>query len=54
VALSADDIRRAFAALSEELEREKQHAEMIVVGGAALVLLFQERERARKMWMCTL
>jgi hypothetical protein len=42
--LSADDINRAFAALSEELQRQQQHAEIVVVGGAALVLLFRARE----------
>ena len=45
--LSADDIRRAFGALSEELARHRQHAEIIVVGGAALVLLFRARESTK-------
>lgn len=45
--LSADDIRRAFAALSEELERHGRQAEMVVVGGAALVLLFGARESTK-------
>lgn len=45
--LSADDIRRAFAVLSEELERHGQHAEIVVVGGAALVLLFDARESTK-------
>jgi predicted nucleotidyltransferase len=43
VPLSAEDIQRAFGALSEELERQNQHAEMVVAGGAALVLLFGAR-----------
>jgi hypothetical protein len=45
--LSADDIRRAFAALSLELERHQRHAEIIVAGGAALVLLFRARESTK-------
>ena len=45
--LSADDIRTAFAALAEELNTEKQHAEMIVAGGAALVLLYGARETTK-------
>src|SRR5690349_5856947 len=45
--LSADDINRAFAALSEELQRQQQHAEIVVVGGAALVLLFRARESTK-------
>ena len=45
--LSAEDIRRAFAALSEELARRRQRAEIVVVGGAALVLLFRARESTK-------
>jgi hypothetical protein len=45
--LSADDIRRAFANLAEELERRDEHAEIVVVGGAALVLLFSARESTK-------
>lgn len=41
--LTADDIRRAFAALSAELPAESTRAEIVVVGGAALVLLFGTR-----------
>lgn len=47
MALSADDIRGAFAALSDELDRHSQRAEIVVVGGAALVLLFQARESTK-------
>ena len=47
MALSAEDIRQAFEALSEELERGQRHAEMIVFGGAALVLLFHARESTK-------
>ena len=42
--LSADDIRHAFAALSLELERQRRRAEIVVIGGAALVLLFRARK----------
>lgn len=45
--LSAEDIRRAFMALSEELERNQRRAEIIVFGGAALVLLFDARESTK-------
>jgi hypothetical protein len=45
--LSADDIERAFAALSEQLDREHASAEIVVVGGAALVLLFHARETTK-------
>jgi hypothetical protein len=38
VPLSADDIRLAFAALSEELGSQQERAEIVVVGGAALVI----------------
>lgn len=41
--LSADDIRKAFTALSDQLEQSQQRAELLVVGGAALVLLFNAR-----------
>ena len=47
MALSANDIQRAFAALSDELELRQGHAEMIVFGGAALVLLFHARESTK-------
>jgi hypothetical protein len=45
--LAADDITRAFAALSEELARDQRHAEIIVIGGAALVLLFEARDSTK-------
>lgn len=41
--LSADDIERAFGELSLEMERRALKAEIIVVGGAALVLMFRVR-----------
>jgi hypothetical protein len=47
VPLSASDIQRAFAALSGELERRGRRAEIVVVGGAALVLLFRARESTK-------
>jgi hypothetical protein len=45
--LSARDIHLAFDRLAAELAREKRHAEMFVVGGAALVLLFRARESTK-------
>jgi hypothetical protein len=45
--LSAADIREAFARLAEELAREHQRAELVVVGGAALVLLFSARDSTK-------
>lgn len=45
--LSADDIRLAFAALSEELGSQQERAEIVVVGGAALVLIFGARQSTK-------
>ena len=45
--LSAEDITEAFAALSDELERRERRGEIVVVGGAALVLLFRARESTK-------
>lgn len=45
--LSAEDIKRAFLALSAELARDHQRAELIVVGGAALVLRYRARESTK-------
>lgn len=45
--LSAEDIRTAFAALSDELTRQEERAEIVVVGGAAVVLLFGARESTK-------
>ena len=45
--LSAKDIRAAFDALSEELDQAGEHAELHIVGGAALVLLFGARETTK-------
>lgn len=47
VPLSAEAIEQAFGALSVELERRARKAEIIVVGGAALVLLFRARESTK-------
>jgi Nucleotidyltransferase of unknown function (DUF6036) len=47
MALNADAILRAFTALSEELERRNEHGRIVVVGGAALVLLFEARESTK-------
>ena len=45
--LSADDIRTAFDALSDELARTHEQAEFVVVGGAALVLLYGARQTTK-------
>ena len=47
MALTAEDIFRAFAALSEELGHRNERARILVVGGAALVLLFRARESTK-------
>jgi hypothetical protein len=45
--LSSADIRTAFDALSAEFERAGERAEIVVVGGAAVVLLFEARETTK-------
>jgi Nucleotidyltransferase of unknown function (DUF6036) len=45
--LSSADIRRAFDALSAEFEAAGERAEIVVVGGAALVLLFEARDTTK-------
>lgn len=45
--LSAGEIRTAFDALSKELESATEQAELLVVGGAALVLLFGARQATK-------
>jgi len=47
VALSADGIGQAFDALSTELGRTGERGEIVVVGGAALVMLFGARETTK-------
>jgi hypothetical protein len=47
VPLSAKDIRTAFDALSSELAKTQEQAEFVVVGGAALVLLFGARQTTK-------
>jgi hypothetical protein len=47
VSLSAAGIRKAFDALSNELAQRDEKAEIVVVGGAALVLLFGARETTK-------
>lgn len=47
MALSADDIKRGFAALSAELARHDERAQMAIAGGAALVLLFNARQTTK-------
>src|SRR4051812_33750788 len=41
--LSAEDIQKAFAALSSELARRGERGQIAITGGAALVLLFNAR-----------
>lgn len=45
--LSATEITQAFTALSEELFRRGERAQMAITGGAALVLLFGARETTK-------
>jgi uncharacterized nucleotidyltransferase DUF6036 len=45
--LTAEDIKDAFAALSDELKARGKSAEIVVVGGAALVLLFHARQSTK-------
>jgi len=47
MALSAEEIRQAFASLSDELQHVGERAEIVVIGGAALVLLFGARESTK-------
>jgi hypothetical protein len=47
MSLTADNILTAFAALAAELERQNERAELLIVGGAALVLLFHARESTK-------
>jgi hypothetical protein len=54
VALSAHDIRRAFDALSADLATRGERGELLVVGGAALVLLFGARETTKDVDACFL
>ena len=52
--LSAEEIRRAFTALADELRRAGARAEIAVAGGAALVLLYGARESTRDVDAITL
>lgn len=52
--LSSDDIRRAFDVLSAELAHDGEQGEIVVVGGAALVLLFEARETTKDVDACFL
>jgi len=47
MSLSAADIMRAFESLEEELSRRGERAEIVIAGGAALVLLFGARETTK-------
>lgn len=50
--LSADDIRTAFDALSSELAKTRERAELVVVGDVALVL-FHGADRRPRTWTPT-
>jgi hypothetical protein len=52
VPLSAADITAAFEALSDELGQHTEQAEIVVIGGAALVLLFRARETTKDVDAC--
>lgn len=45
--LSARDIEAAFAALAEELRQRRHRGRILVVGGAAIVLLFNSRDSTK-------
>jgi hypothetical protein len=45
--LSAEDIRKAFVDLSEQLAGTGTRAEIMVIGGAAIVMLFGARESTK-------
>lgn len=47
VALTAEDILRASDALSAELSRRNERAQIAIAGGAALVLLYNARESTK-------
>lgn len=47
VPLSSEDIRKGFAALEHELARRGERAEIVIAGGAALVLLFNARQTTK-------
>jgi predicted nucleotidyltransferase len=47
MALSAADIRNAFDMLAQELTAGGEQAELLIAGGAALVLLFDARETTK-------
>jgi hypothetical protein len=47
VALSSADITTAFDALSGEFEQAGERADFVIVGGAAVVLLFAARETTK-------
>jgi hypothetical protein len=47
--LSADDIRRLFGELAAELESRGTHAELFLVGGAAIALCFDGHRSTRDL-----
>jgi hypothetical protein len=50
--LDVDAIRAAFAALSEELRYEEQRGELLIVGGAAMALLYNARQTTKDVDVC--
>lgn len=47
--LSADDIRRLFEELAAELDSQGVHAELFLVGGAAIAVCFDARRATRDL-----
>jgi hypothetical protein len=45
--LSAEDIRKGFIELAQELGRRGDRAEIVIAGGAALLLLFNARQTTK-------
>ncbi len=45
--LSKDEIQRAFEELSAELGRAERAHELVILGGAALIMLYEARESTR-------
>jgi hypothetical protein len=51
-ALDLGAIRAALTALSEELRSEGERGELLVVGGAALALLYNARQTTKDVDVC--
>jgi hypothetical protein len=52
--LTGDDILHALGALADELQAQGQQAQLVVMGGAALVLLYDARESTKDVDACIL